>query len=82
MNIRPSADLRNNYKEMSAYVKKTQKPVYITVNGKEDTVLMDVKTLDILLETLELQKKLHESMEDIRAGRTCTLEDIKKDLGL
>ncbi|MCQ2794807.1 MAG: type II toxin-antitoxin system Phd/YefM family antitoxin [Bacilli bacterium] len=82
MNIRPSADLRNNYKEMSAYVKKTKQPVYITVNGKEDTVLMDAGSLEILLETLDLQKKLLQGIDDIRHGRTCTIEDIEKDLGL
>lgn len=82
MNIRPSADLRNNYKEMSAYVKKTKQPVYITVNGKEDTVLMDVGSLEILLETLELQKKLHHAIEQIRNGQTCTIEEVEKELGL
>ena len=46
--IRPSADLRNKYKEISELCKLTQEPVYITVNGKEDTVIIASNVLDEL----------------------------------
>ena len=38
--IRPSADLRNRYAEISKTCRETRKPVYITVNGRGDTVLL------------------------------------------
>ena len=38
ISIRPSKDIRNNYAQISALSK--QCPVAITVNGKEDTVLL------------------------------------------
>ena len=38
--IRPSSDLRNKYPELSSMVRATGEPIYITVNGHEDTVLM------------------------------------------
>ena len=38
--IRPSSDLRNKYPELSSMVRATGVPIYITVNGHEDTVLM------------------------------------------
>ena len=39
--IRPSSDLRNKYQEISALARETKEPVYITVNGREDTVLLN-----------------------------------------
>lgn len=38
--IKPSADLRNKYKETSELCKLTQGPVYITVNDKNDTAII------------------------------------------
>ena len=40
-NIIPSSDLRNRYPEVSRMCKETGKPVFITVNGRGDTVLLD-----------------------------------------
>ena len=36
--IRPSADLRNHYNEISKQCREKQEAVIITVNGKGDTV--------------------------------------------
>ena len=41
ISIRPSKDIRTNYAQISALAK--QNPVAITVNGKEDTVLLSHK---------------------------------------
>ena len=38
--IRPSADLRNNYNEISKLCHETNEPVYITKNGYNDLVLL------------------------------------------
>ena len=38
ISIRPSKDIRTNYAQISALTRKN--PVAITVNGKEDTVLL------------------------------------------
>ena len=38
ISIRPSRDLRSNYSQISSLAR--QNPVAITVNGKEDTVIM------------------------------------------
>ena len=38
--IRPCADLRNNYNEISRICHETQKPVFITKNGRNDLVLL------------------------------------------
>ena len=41
--IRPSSDLRNKYKEIASICKEKKKPVFITVNGRGDTVLLDIE---------------------------------------
>ena len=38
--IRPSADLRNNYNEISKICHETNEPMYITKNGYNDLVVM------------------------------------------
>ena len=38
--IRPSADLRNNYSEISKICHETKQPIYITKNGYNDLVLL------------------------------------------
>ena len=41
--IRPCADLRNNYNEISKLCHATNEPVYITKNGYNDLVLLSNK---------------------------------------
>ena len=38
--IRPSADLRNHYSEISKLCKENKEAVIITVNGRGDTVVL------------------------------------------
>ena len=78
--IRPSADLRNHYKEISELCKSTQQPIYITVNGKEDTALIASSVLDELYQTLDLMQKINQGIADVNAGRTISLADAKKKL--
>ena len=80
--IRPSADLRNHYKEMSELVKSTNEPIYITVNGKEDTALISSDTLNELYATIELLTKLNRGLQDINEGKVTSLSDMKKKYGL
>ena len=74
--IRPSSDIRNNYQEISRLCKETGKPVYITVNGKGDTAIMDIEVLDELYARLELYEKLTAGLKDLEEGRVRTHEDV------
>ena len=76
--IRPSADLRNHYKEMSDLCKTTNEPVFITVNGKEDTVLLSIEALDELEKTIMLMQRLNKGLNDVKNGRVTSLEDMIK----
>lgn len=74
--IRPSADIRNNYPELSRVCKETGQPIYITVNGKGDTALISIEALDELYSRIELYRKLSEGLRDIDDGKTKTHEEV------
>ena len=78
--IRPSADLRNRYKEISELCKTTQQPVYITVNGRQDTAIIDSDVLDELYQTIKLMQEINQGIADVNAGRTMSIEEAKKKL--
>lgn len=74
ISIRPSKDIRTNYAQISALTREN--PVAITVNGKEDTVLLSHEDFqDQLLYINELEAKLAvyshlaQAMDDIKLGR-------------
>ena len=46
--IRPCADLRNNYNEISKLCHKTKEPIFITKNGVNDLVILSDETYDKL----------------------------------
>ena len=85
-NIRPSAELRNKYNEISTLCKETREPVFITVNGHGDTVIMSLEDYNQMVAELELLKMLSESEDDVRNDRVSPVEntfnDIRKKLEL
>lgn len=85
-NIRPSAELRNKYNEISNLCKETREPVYITVNGHGDTVILSLEQFNQMQSELELLKMLSESEDDVRNNRVKpvadTFNDIRKKLDL
>ncbi len=74
--IRPSADLRNKYSEISKLCKETREPIYITVNGRGDTVLLDMAEYVAMRKELQLLQDLAEAEEDIKNGRVAPAEDM------
>lgn len=73
--IRPSKDIRTNYAQISSLAKTN--PVAITVNGKEDSVLMShedfleqQKYISELEAKLAVYAHLAEGMDDVKLGRT------------
>lgn len=73
--IRPSADLRNHYGEISKICRENRQPVYITVNGRGDTVLIGLAEYEQMRAELELLRTLAEAEDDVRAGRVAPIED-------
>lgn len=77
MNIRPSADIRQNYNEISKLCKETAKPVFLTKNGTGDLVVMDIDTFNRRELLLKLREDLLSVEEDRIAGRIgLSVEDL------
>ena len=84
-NIIPSSDLRNRYPEVSRMCKETGKPVFITVNGRGDTVLLDNEAYQKQQMDLELLLGYLRGMDDIKHGRVGDydkmMDEIRKEFG-
>jgi PHD/YefM family antitoxin component YafN of YafNO toxin-antitoxin module len=83
--IRPSKDIRTNYAQISSLAKTN--PVAITVNGKEDSVLMShedfleqQKYISELEAKLAVYAHLAEAMDDVKLGRTQSADDTFAEL--
>jgi prevent-host-death family protein len=68
-NIRPSSDIRNHYQEISKQAKAQRKPIYITVNGVGDTVILNQQVYEELEAELELLRLLAEGEADLAKGQ-------------
>ena len=73
--IRPSADLRNHYGEISKVCRETRQPVVITVNGRGDTAVLNLQEYRQMAAELELLRMLADSDEDIATGRVAPMQE-------
>ncbi len=81
MQIKPSANIRQNYNEIAALCKSTGEPVYLTKNGEGDLVVMDIESFSRREKMLKLREELLAVEEDRVAGRIgCTPEELDQYL--
>lgn len=73
--IRPSADLRNHYSEISKACRETRQPVVITVNGRGDTAVLNLQDYRQMNAELELLRMLADADEDVAAGRVAPMQE-------
>lgn len=78
--IRPSADLRNHYSEISKQCRENGDAVIITVNGRGDTVSLGYEDYKRLLSRLEMLELLAEAENDVMNGRVAPVQDTFDDL--
>lgn len=85
ISIRPSKDIRTNYAQISALTRSN--PVAITVNGKEDTVLLshedfqDQQNYIAELESkLAVYAHLAQAMDDVKLGRVQDADEAYDDI--
>lgn len=78
--IRPSADLRNHYNEVSKQCRENNEAVIITVNGRGDTVSLGYEEYKKIKARIELLEILAEADEDVRCGRVEPIKDTFDDL--
>ncbi|MGM9948253.1 hypothetical protein [Floccifex sp.] len=85
ISIRPSKDLRTNYAQISALSRKN--PVAITVNGKEDTVVIcHSDFIELQNYIMELESKLAvythlaQAADDLKLGRVQNMDQALDDI--
>lgn len=82
--IRPSADLRNKYHEISEFCHQYPEPVFITKNGQGDLAVMSIETYEMLIGKMELYNLLDEGLKARDAGQVepvnKVIADIRKSL--
>jgi prevent-host-death family protein len=67
--IRPSADLRNHYSEISKQCREKSEAVIITVNGRGDTVSLGYEEYKRMKSRIELLETLCDAQDDVDNGR-------------
>ena len=78
--VRPSADLRNHYNEISQECHEKRTPIIITKNGKGDTVVMGLQDYNQMQSELELLRTLAEAEEDAVNGRVAPIQQTFNDI--
>ena len=85
ISIRPSKDLRTNYAQISKLSRSN--PVAITVNGKEDTVVLrhdafveQQNYISELEARIAVYSRLSQAMDDIKLGRTQDADSVFDDI--
>ncbi len=78
--IRPSADLRNHYSDISRQCKENKEAVIITVNGRGDTVTLSYEEYKNMKARIELLEVLAEAEDDMKNGRVAPVMDTFDDL--
>jgi PHD/YefM family antitoxin component YafN of YafNO toxin-antitoxin module len=73
--IRPSADLRNNYNEISALCHEYSEPVFITKNGTGDLAVMSIETYELLAGKLELYSLINEGLDQQKQGKVKPMKE-------
>ena len=73
--MRPSADLRNNYNEISELCHEYAEPVFITKNGTGDLAVMSIETYELLTGKLELYSHIDEGLDQMKQGKIKSMRE-------
>lgn len=77
--IRSVTDLKRNTRDILDHLHATGRPVILTVNGKADSVLLDVHVYEKHLQAGNLAKLLAPAEQDAAGGRTRSARDFLKE---
>lgn len=76
--IRPCADLRNKYNEISKICHETNEPVFITKNGYNDLVILSNEAYESMEETVE--ERVDRLISEKFDKHYASFEEFKKDI--
>ncbi len=77
--IRSVTDLKRHTKDVLTQVHRTGRPVILTVNGKADSVLLDLKTYENQVSTQKMAALLAPAEKDIVSKKIRPLKQFLKE---
>lgn len=80
--IRPCADLRNNYNEISKICHETKQPMYITKNGTNDLVILSDEAYETIINTKREtdEEKIEKLISKHFDKQYASFEEFKNDI--
>jgi PHD/YefM family antitoxin component YafN of YafNO toxin-antitoxin module len=79
--IHSLTDFKKNTPEFLKQLKETGQPVVLTINGKAELVVKDAGSYQKLLDLAEesrVVEGIRQGLEDVKAGRTISLDAFKE----
>ena len=81
--IQPLTTFRNNSVKMMQRLKRTRRPIILTVNGKPEAVVQDAaayqRLLDIAAEA-DVNEAIRQGREDLREGRVRPMNEVFEEM--
>jgi len=77
--IQPLTTFRNNSVKMLKQLKKTGRPIVLTVNGKTEAIVQSASAYQRLLDIAsraDESEGLRQALDDVAAGRTYPAEEV------
>jgi prevent-host-death family protein len=81
--IRTVSEFKRNTSQLLRQLRKTGEPIVLTLNGKAEVVVVDARAYQKLqqaLEHWETVEGIREGLEDMRAGRTLSLDEAREEV--
>ncbi len=77
--IRSVTDLKRNTRDILDHLHATGRPIILTVNGRADSVLLDVRVYERQIQAANLAKLIVPAEQDLEKGRTRPARDFLKE---
>ena len=78
----PLTELKINPGKIIKQTEQTHRPVLLTSRGRGVAVVQDLNSFEEVQEQRDFFKAIAQGLMDVREGRTITLDDARKRLGL
>jgi prevent-host-death family protein len=78
----PLGDMKVNPGRIVRGLEETRRPVLLTSHGRGVAVVQALSDFEASQEEREFMKAVVVGLSDIEAGRVCSLEEVKRSLGL
>jgi prevent-host-death family protein len=81
--IQPLTTFRNNSVKFMKRLKKTRRPIILTVNGKPEAVLQSAAEYQRLLDlaaSADVSEGIRQGLEDMRKGRTRPADEVFEEM--